>query len=179
MTGYTMKGGLMVLSAAFLFAAGCQPSWGERPALPTAMAGISSKEADFGTPAVKGFRPESPPGPTSTPAPWATALPPTPRPAPSKILHTVEGKSQCLTCHSAGLMAVPPDHLRRKNESCTGCHSVDYNAVKVKASPVTHSLSGREQCLGCHLRAIEGARPMPGEHTGRRESECITCHKPA
>ncbi|TAK27620.1 MAG: hypothetical protein EPO21_23935 [Chloroflexota bacterium] len=119
------------------------------------------------------------PWPTSTPAPLATPLPAAPSRATPKIMHNLQGKTDCLACHRGGRFAVPPSHFGRKNETCQGCHSVDYSAVKVNTPDISHAVAGREACLRCHVFALEGAPAMPGEHIGRLESTCRNCHKTA
>lgn len=149
------------------------PTLGARPALPTAVPGGAGPGRPVS--AAQPVKVATVPLITSTPAPFATKLPPTPIPIP-KILHDTVGKPDCMSCHRAGQFGVPPDHLRRSNKTCLGCHVVDYNAVKVYTPPVPHSVAGREQCFQCHLRGINGAPPMPGEHTGRPEDRCQDCH---
>lgn len=56
---------------------------------------------------------------TSTPKPTATtsALPPIP--------HTLDGRADCLLCHSSGgPKPVPADHAGRDNKTCQLCHKV-------------------------------------------------------
>lgn len=190
---------LALALAVLLAGSGCTLIPGQGRSLPTADEVVAGERTDAlpsAAPAV-----EATPRPTSTPAPWVTPIAPlttgpagarptsTPalmaapvrsaRPMPPKILHNVEGSKAvtCLGCHRAGRFGVPPDHLRRKIETCLGCHFVDYSAVKVKTPVIPHSVVGREGCLTCHVRAVEGARPMPGEHTKRSESTCRNCHE--
>jgi hypothetical protein len=172
---------LVISGVAFALAvAACAPTLGERPELPTAVPGVVSAGGGDVTVALgRRFRGGASSGPTPTPAPWATPLPPTPRPGTPKIMHDLTGNQDCLGCHQGGrLRPLPDDHSKRTNEMCQGCHSVDYGAVLVKAEPIPHELAGREQCLQCHLLSLEGARPMPGEHTGRSVQTCSSCHKP-
>lgn len=42
---------------------------------------------------------------------------------PARIPHDLEGREDCLMCHSAGDLAVPEDHSGRTSDTCTGCHS--------------------------------------------------------
>jgi nitrate/TMAO reductase-like tetraheme cytochrome c subunit len=93
-------------------------------------------------------------------------------------MHMKEGNSDCLSCHLGRLRPLPDDHWKRTNETCLGCHSFDYDAVLIAAAPIAHERTGREACLKCHLLAIERARPMPGEHSGRSVESCGSCHKP-
>ncbi|MBI2860511.1 MAG: hypothetical protein HYX91_03270 [Chloroflexi bacterium] len=71
------------------------------------------------------------PAPAPAPAPKPTPAPapaPTPAPAPQpvgapKVPHTLEGRADCLMCHSAtGLRPFPADHAGRSNATCTSCH---------------------------------------------------------
>jgi hypothetical protein len=171
---------LAVLGVALaLVVAGCQAEVSERPLLPTAVPGVVLTGGETETALGRRFRSQTVSGPTPTPAPWATPLPPTPRPGPPKIMHDLTGNQDCLGCHRGGrLRPLPDSHQTRTNETCQGCHSVDYGAVLVKAEPVPHELVGREECLKCHLLRLEGSRPMPGEHTGRSVQSCGSCHRP-
>ncbi len=38
------------------------------------------------------------------------------------IPHTLEGRDDCLMCHSSGELAVPADHAGRGNDTCITCH---------------------------------------------------------
>ncbi len=64
----------------------------------------------------------------TTPAPTPTPPPPTPTPTPpptggpTAIPHTLEGRDDCLICHSSGDLAVPADHAGRTNDTCATCH---------------------------------------------------------
>ena len=112
--------------AAILLLAACVPvpRLGEREALPTAVVGVAPLASDSLTPISRRAKAGGTPGPLSTPATWATPLPPTPRPAPASVSHSVEGVSDCLRCHRGGVSSMPSDHLKRTNATCLGCHSV-------------------------------------------------------
>ncbi len=102
------------------------------------------------------------PSPTATNAPAATPEPaatPTPAEAaasaePAPVPHTLEGRENCLECHSAegGVSAGPPD--------------------------IPHPLVGRDKCLACHAEGIGGAPKLPENHAGRTEDICQACHQP-
>jgi hypothetical protein len=55
--------------------------------------------------------------PTPPPPP-----PPPPAATPSAIPHPMEGRDNCLMCHTSGDVAVPANHAGRTNDTCTGCH---------------------------------------------------------
>ncbi|MBI2836315.1 MAG: hypothetical protein HYX85_01310 [Chloroflexi bacterium] len=64
------------------------------------------------------------PTPTPAPAPAPAAPAPTPVGIP-QIPHSLEGRSDCLTCHKDGLAGapkVPADHAGRTSEMCRACH---------------------------------------------------------
>ncbi|MBI2862026.1 MAG: hypothetical protein HYX89_04325 [Chloroflexi bacterium] len=53
---------------------------------------------------------------------------------PPTILHTLEGRSECLVCHATGVAsapAVPASHQGRTNDTCLQCHK----AVGAEATP--------------------------------------------
>lgn len=71
------------------------------------------------------------PAPSSTPALTpAPSPPPEPAPVPSPaptatlpiIPHSLEGRDDCLMCHSSGKYAIPADHAGRTSETCLNCH---------------------------------------------------------
>lgn len=43
-------------------------------------------------------------------------------PTPTAIPHTLDGRADCLMCHTSGTFAVPTDHAGRGNNTCTTCH---------------------------------------------------------
>ena len=163
------------LFIVLLLAAACVPTLEPRSGMPTAIPAASAVSLDS-TPLARRSQLVAA-GPTSTPAPWATSVPSPPPGPPPKIPHQVNSGSDCLACHS-GTYALPPDHKGRRPETCRGCHSVNYDALQVTGAPIPHGVAGQEDCLKCHLRSIAGARPMPGEHTGRPTASCGRCHKP-
>ena len=73
---------------------------------------------------------EKPPAPPPTqeqpvpPPPPKEEQPPPPPPAatPTATPHTLEGRTDCLMCHTSGDHAVPADHDGRTNDTCTTCH---------------------------------------------------------
>ena len=165
------------LLMALLTLTACVAGLGERPALPTAIPNVSSKDETFATPASRA-RPTAPAGPTSTPAPWATPLPPAPPPPPSSIPHDLVGKSDCMYCHlTPASFGVPKDHVKRANTTCRGCHALSPSAPQPPSPSFKHSVAEHEACLGCHLRGMQGARAVPGDHATRTNEVCTTCHR--
>ncbi len=161
---------------AIVLLAACAPSLGERPALPTAIPGVSSSDIVFETPEPKGAKTPTPSGPTSTPAPWATELPPTPLPPPPQVGHVLAGHENCLECHTIdSFYSIPKDHVRRSAATCLGCHAVPEGG---QAPRLVHAVPGREACLTCHLQGKNGAPAEPGDHAGRLNDSCLNCHQP-
>jgi predicted CXXCH cytochrome family protein len=164
----------MLVFGILAMAMGCSPQTRERPALPTAMAGVPSNGAVAPTRQVRNSDLN---GPTSTPAPWATALP-TPLPPPAPLIpHEIVYSNQCLTCHRPHSQALPSDHTRRQETTCLGCHRLDEGFLPTPV-PMGHALDGREACLMCHLQGKNGAPAVPGDHAGRLNDTCLNCHKP-
>lgn len=63
------------------------------------------------------------PAPKPAPAPAATPAPaPTLTATPTVIPHSLEGRDNCLMCHSSGDYAVPADHAGRTSGTCLNCH---------------------------------------------------------
>jgi hypothetical protein len=162
---------LIVLMALRIPAANTRAS-----GLPTAIPGVSLKSGEFAT-AIPKSNP-SVRGPTSTPAPFATKLPPTPLPPPKGIPHDLKGKDDCLYCHKGKTyFAVPATHARRTNDSCLGCHNFSSSAPRPTPRAMPHSTTNRDACLMCHLRGDNGAKPIPGNHTGFTTDTCTNCHR--
>ncbi len=126
-------------------------------------------------------------------------------PAQPPIPHTLEGRADCIACHTTGLAGAPkspPDHVGRTNEMCQACHkpgparaatptvaaTVAAPAVSPTAAPaatratsaiprVPHPLQGRDNCLACHQTGLGGSPKVPANHTGRGNETCKTCHQ--
>ncbi|MBI5301760.1 MAG: hypothetical protein HY868_06470 [Chloroflexi bacterium] len=168
---------VIVMSALVLLSTRASPL-PARAALPTAVPGLSSKDPNYATPISKRTRSVETVGATSTPAPFATRLPPTPLPPPVAVPHSLVGKADCLYCHKGNTyFSVPKDHARRTNEMCLGCHPLSASAPRPTARPAAHSADGHENCLICHLQGGSGARPVPGDHAGRTNDTCRACHR--
>lgn len=157
-----------------VLAMGCSPHLGQRPELPTAAVGVASNGAVAPT---RVSHIPTPNGPTSTPAPWATALP-TQLPPPAPVVPHDASDTDCLRCHNkASGLPLPLDHSRRKPGTCLGCHAADAGYVPTPV-PMPHGLAGHEACLTCHLQGQNHAPVVPGDHAGRTNDTCLQCHKP-
>lgn len=168
-----MRVEVLIVFSVTLVLMGCLPDFDERPALPTAIPGILSHGGDPKTLARREINAKSAQGPTSTPAPWATPLPPPPLPKARPVSHNLTGKADCLYCHRGPTYyRMPADHATRTNQTCLGCHSTSTGPPP----PVPHTTVGREGCLICHLRGTKGARAVPGDHGGRLNDSCGACH---
>lgn len=166
---------LFTAGLMMVLALGCSPQFGERPALPTAISGVPSTGAGAAT---RQASLPTPDGPTSTPAPWATALPPPPPAQAPVIPHELAESENCTKCHTrASGLALPADHARRKPGTCLGCHQVDVGWLPTPV-PMGHAVLGHEACLMCHLQGNNGAPVEPGDHAGRLNDTCLDCHKP-
>ncbi len=64
----------------------------------------------------------APTPPPAPPAPPAEEVPPPPATTPTAIPHPLEGRADCLMCHTSGDLAIPADHAGRANDTCTTCH---------------------------------------------------------
>ncbi|MBI5879134.1 MAG: hypothetical protein HZB53_15915 [Chloroflexi bacterium] len=138
-------------------------------ALPTAFP--ARLAGDAATPAARL------PGVMATRAPFATPLPPTPRPGAPPITHPLAGKADCISCHSARTtFAMPPSHSLRTNDMCIGCHTLDPSVLQPAPKLARHTAEGRAACLLCHLRGDNGAQGVPANHAGRLNDTCRSCH---
>ncbi|MBI4295431.1 MAG: NapC/NirT family cytochrome c [Chloroflexi bacterium] len=116
---------------------------------------------------------------------------PEPTPPPSAIPgvpHSLEGRENCLLCHSpSGAVPFPQDHAGRPINTCTACHKPAATATPVPTPTGTlqppvvptipHTLEGRDNCLACHDSG--GLKPFPADHKGRSNSTCTACHQVA
>jgi len=102
----------------------------------------------------------------------------------SAVNHDLEGKNNCLMCHTAGAMEPVPDvpttHEGRANETCMMCHAPDSPMVTMGASDISHDLAGKENCMMCHaVGVMEPVPDVPADHEGRAVEQCQWCHKAA
>jgi hypothetical protein len=100
------------------------------------------------------------------------------------VSHDLEGKAQCLMCHTAGVMEpvpdVPASHEGRTNETCMMCHAPDSPMVTTGASLIQHDMEGKDNCMMCHAPGVmEPVPDVPESHEGRTVEMCTWCHKPA
>jgi hypothetical protein len=95
-----------------------------------------------------------------------------PAPAPA-ILHPVEDRGSCLTCHGEDHPAEFPltTHSDYDEASCLTCHE----PAGVVPLPVEHSLEGRADCLMCHSPV--SLKPAPDSHGGWGNELCLLCHE--
>ncbi len=102
---------------------------------------------------------------------------------PPVVKHSLEGRSNCLMCHSGKMKnvpAVPENHAGRTNDMCLLCHAADAEVQKTAPPAIPHELEGRSNCLMCHKPgAMKNVPDAPASHAGRTIAMCPVCHKPA
>lgn len=101
---------------------------------------------------------------------------------PTAVSHELEGRSECLMCHSGAMEempAAPADHEGRENSTCLWCHAADASIQTAEAAKTPHELEGREQCGMCHSSGMEGMPQSPADHEGRPNDSCGLCHEPS
>jgi hypothetical protein len=101
---------------------------------------------------------------------------------PIATSHDLEGRDNCLMCHTAGAMEpvpdVPASHEGRTNEMCQWCHAPDSPMITTDVKAIGHDLEGRDNCLMCHTAgAMEPVPDVPASHEGRGNEHCQLCHK--
>lgn len=136
--------------------------------------------------------------PTPTRTPTATATP-TPSPVPSVtpagservdagatptfetatllnllvIPHALEGRQDCLMCHSqTSAVPYPPDHVGRPSSTCLVCHATTRAEVHLPVG-VKHDLTGRDNCLQCHPTDVQPASHKTAAFSNK---DCLLCH---
>ena len=100
---------------------------------------------------------------------------------PSVTPHDLEGKENCLMCHSGameGMAAVPADHEGRGNETCQSCHGEGSVMQTGTPTQTPHEIEGKETCSMCHSGAMEGLPAAPASHEGFEDKNCVMCHAP-
>ena len=114
----------------------------------------------------------------ATRAPFATPLPPAPPAVAPRIPHSLIGKADCVSCHTAAqtTFRMPPSHNLRGNAMCLGCHHVDASVLQPTPKAARHTAAAGEACLLCHLKGEGGARAVPAGHAGRMNDTCRACH---
>ena len=99
--------------------------------------------------------------------------------AAPQIPHSLDGRTDCATCHSSPLIpAVPADHANRPNEMCVLCHPQADTRPSPGAPDVPHSIQNRSDCLTCHGKGFLG--PVAVSHAGMAggNETCQNCHQP-
>jgi hypothetical protein len=97
------------------------------------------------------------------------------------VSHDVEGRDQCLMCHTAGRMEPVPDapasHEGRTDAVCLWCHATDSPMLTTSPATIPHALEGRDSCLMCHTAGqMEPVPDVPASHEGREDGHCTMCH---
>jgi hypothetical protein len=79
---------------------------------------------------------------------------------------------------AGGPLAIP--HTLEGRENCLECHTSAEATEMAEEGPPTipHPLIGRENCLACHEEGIGGAPQIPEDHVGRPSDICQACHQP-
>jgi len=101
---------------------------------------------------------------------------------PKVVNHDVEGRGQCLMCHTAGAMEAVPDapaasHADRTNDTCLWCHGADSPMLTATPPATTHAIEGRDQCMMCHKAgAMEAIPDAPSGHESFDIKYCTMCH---
>lgn len=100
------------------------------------------------------------------------------------VSHDVEGRADCLMCHTPGRMEPVPDapasHEGRTSDVCLWCHATDSPLLTTSPPTIGHDVEGRDQCLMCHTAGrMEPVPDVPASHEGRENQHCRMCHNPA
>jgi hypothetical protein len=100
---------------------------------------------------------------------------------PPAVSHDVQGREQCMMCHTPGAMEAVPDapanHEGRDVAVCLWCHAADSPMLTATPKATPHDVAGREQCMMCHKAgAMEAIPDAPADHEGRDVTYCTMCH---
>lgn len=89
------------------------------------------------------------------------------------IPHPLEGRQDCLMCHSqTGAEPYPPDHVGRPSSTCLVCHATTPSGVHLPVG-VKHDLTGRDNCLQCHPTDVQ---PDSHKTAAFSNKDCLLCH---
>ncbi|MBI3915009.1 MAG: cytochrome c3 family protein [Chloroflexi bacterium] len=115
----------------------------------------------------------------------ALAFPPAQEETPL-IPHTLQGRTNCLSCHAAGVSGaakVPPSHAGRTNDTCRTCHKTSPTSEipLVIPTPVARvQATTRDTCVECHTREAGKSPEIVPEWKSSIHSErnvaCADCH---
>jgi hypothetical protein len=102
---------------------------------------------------------------------------------PPAVKHSLEGRSNCIMCHSGAMKqvpAMPANHKGRTVKECLLCHAPDAEVQKTAPPAIPHDTEGRSNCLMCHKPgAMKNVPDAPASHAGRTIEMCPVCHTPA
>ncbi len=97
---------------------------------------------------------------------------------PTVVPHDLEGKDNCMMCHSGkmpNVAAAPESHKDFTNEQCLLCHSKDSPMQTAAAPAIPHDLEGKSNCTMCHSGKMPNVPAVP--HEGIDTANCTLCHK--
>lgn len=100
---------------------------------------------------------------------------------PVVMPHDLEGREQCLMCHSGAMPNIPgvtETHEGRTNDTCVWCHTADAPVQTAAPAAIPHDLEGKNQCLMCHSGSMPNIPGAPENHKGIGNEWCQMCHKP-
>ncbi len=87
------------------------------------------------------------------------------------IPHTLDGRSDCLSCHGPqGIKPYPANHAGRTNDMCRACHQSAATApaaTAVAVAPTKSAASSTAPTLSTPIALAPGAT----------EASCVTCHR--
>ena len=119
-------------------------------------------------------------------------------PYPAGLQHALEGRANCVSCHTNDKLPTSHKDVGLTNDECLGCHTVDKAALAKVTVPVTqstavppkpgtpvagratpvpqikHALAGHAECLTCHDAG--DIKPMPADHAYGDNRLCLLCH---
>jgi cytochrome c5 len=99
---------------------------------------------------------------------------------PAPILHSLERREECYSCHAIGAVDAPPVPAGHEQDTtlCTTCHAVWLAPAIAAAAPpaIPHEVEGREDCLVCHKLGTADAPRIPDNHNSLTGDICQTCH---
>ena len=99
---------------------------------------------------------------------------------PTVVPHDLEGKDNCLMCHSGkmpNVAAAPESHKDFANTQCMLCHSADSPMQTAAPPAIPHDLEGKDNCAMCHSGKMPNVPAIP--HEGIDQKDCTACHKTA
>ena len=109
---------------------------------------------------------------------WVATAAAAPSAAPPVTPHPLDGRSDCLMCHSgAGASPMPVDHAGRGSATCVACHPAGGAAPAATTGQAGTASPGAKPTAAPPQPAAGAAQAPAGP--GGKDAACLSCHQNA